>query len=199
MGELIKSLCDHDKKQFDMLKKMESALSYISQILTLQQFYASGNQEIKELVDLKDLLEDAIRLQTVAIDKRNISIKRHYTNSLPKLLIDKNRMMQVILNLLNNSCDAIELNPTDPSEKVIEVKTFSHNDQFGFEIVDNGIGIDPTDINNIFELGKSQKGSTGFGLYYCKMFIENSGGKIVFFSLGSGKGASVKVAFDMMD
>ena len=196
MGELIQSLDDHDKKQFDMLEKMESALSYISQILTLQQFYASGSQEIKEQVDLNDLLEDAVRLQMGTLERRGIAVKRAFLEPMPKLLIDKNRLMQVIVNLVKNSCEAIEMQQSDLAPKVIELKTFAHNDRLGFEIVDNGIGIDPADIDRVLELGQSQKGSSGFGLYYCKMFVENSHGTLVFFSRGPGKGASIKVAFD---
>jgi signal transduction histidine kinase len=196
MGELIHSLDDHDKKQFDMLGRMDAALSYISQILTLQQDYASGSQEIKEQVDLNDLLEDAIRLQMGTLEKRGISIKRNYSETLPKFLIDKNRLMQVIVNLIKNSCEAIDLQQSGPGEKVIDIKTFEQGDQLGFEIVDNGIGIDPADIDTIFDLGKSRKGSSGFGLYYCKMFVEKSNGKLIFFSRGPGKGASVSIAFD---
>ena len=196
MGELIDSLGEHDKKQFDMFEKMESALSYISQILTLQQFYASGSQEIREQVDLNDLFEDAIQLQMGTLEKREISIKRNYTHSLPKLPIDKNRLMQVIVNLIKNSCEAIESQHTGPGQKVLEIKTFLQGGRIGFDIVDNGIGIDPVDVDTIFDLGKSKKGSSGFGLYYCKMFVENSNGKLIFSSPGVGKGASVKIVFD---
>ena len=196
MGELIASLSEHDKKQLDMFERMESALAYISQILTLQQFYASGSQEIKELVDLNIMLEDAIRLQMGTLEKRQITVKRNFAEPLPKLLIDKNRLMQVIVNLLKNSCEAIELQKSDSQQKVIEIRTFANNDQIGFEIVDSGIGIDPADVDGIFELGKSKKGSSGFGLYFCKMFVENSDGQLIFLSRGPGQGASVKIFFD---
>jgi len=195
MGELIQSLSELDKKQLDMFERMESALAYISQILTLQQFYASGSQEIKELVDLNVIIEDAIRLQMGTLEKRQIAIKRNFVQPLPELLIDKNRLMQVIVNLLKNSCEAIELQQSDPQPKVIEIRTFANDDQIGFEIVDSGIGIDPAEIDTIFVLGKSKKGSSGFGLYYCKMFVENSNGKLIFSSQGPGQGASVKVTF----
>jgi len=196
MGELIDSLRAYDKKQFDMFEKMETALAYISQILTLQQFYASGSQEIKELVDLNNMLEDAISLQMGTLEKRQINIKRSFAEPLPKLLIDKNRLMQVIVNLIKNSCEAIESQQSDPQDKVIEIRTFTQNHQLGFEIVDSGIGVNPAEIDTIFKLGKSKKGSTGFGLYYCKMFVEKCNGKLIFFSRGIGKGASVRVAFD---
>jgi len=196
MGELIRSLSEHDEKQLDMLGRMDAALSYISQILTLQQYYASGSQEIKEQIDLNDLLEDAVRLQEGALERRGIAVKRNFLEPMPKLLIDKNRLMQVIVNLVKNSCEAIELQQAGLAEKVIEIKTFAQNDRLGFEILDNGIGIDPADIERVLELGQSRKGSSGFGLYYCKMFVENSHGEFVLFSRGPGKGASVKIVFD---
>jgi PAS domain S-box-containing protein len=149
MGELILSLGDHVKKQFDMLEKMESALSYISQILTLQQYYAKASQEIKEQVDLNGLIEDAIRLQMGIFEKRGIIIKRQYKEPLPKLLIDKNRLMQVIVNLLKNSYEAIDSKQVSSFEKVIQVNTFASEDHIGFKIIDNGIGIDPTESSTM--------------------------------------------------
>jgi signal transduction histidine kinase len=104
--------------------------------------------------------------------------------------------MQVIVNLIKNSCEAIELQHTGPRQKAIEITTFTQNGRLGFDIADNGIGIDPGDIDTIFDLGQSKKGSSGFGLYYCKMFIENSNGELIFSSRGIGKGASVKIVFD---
>jgi len=112
------------------------------------------------------------------------------------LLIDKSRLMQVIVNLTKNSCEAIGLQQSGPGEKIIEIKTFAQPARLGFKIVDNGIGIDPAEIDTIFELGKSQKGSSGFGLYYCKRYVENSNGELFFFSRGPGKGATVSVAFN---
>jgi PAS domain S-box-containing protein len=196
MGELVDSLGGHVQKQFDILEKMESALSYISQILTLQQFYASGSQEYKERVDLNDLIEDAIQLQMGALEKRQIRVKRSYARPLPKLMIDKNRLMQVFVNLIKNSVEAIELRQAGPGDKVLEIKTYAQKEQCILEIIDNGIGIDPAKIDSMFELGKSIKGSSGFGLYYSRMFIDNSGGNLTFSSRGPGKGASVRIVFD---
>jgi signal transduction histidine kinase len=104
--------------------------------------------------------------------------------------------MQVIVNLIKNSCEAIESQHTGPGQKVLEIKTFLQGGRIGFDIVDNGIGVDPGEVDAIFNLGKSKKGSSGFGLYYCKMFVENSNGKLIFSSPGVGKGASVKIVFD---
>ena len=67
----------------------------------------------------------------------------------------------------------------------------------GFEIRDNGIGIDPTDLEKIGEIGQSQKGSTGFGLYYCRIFAKKNHGIFSLTSPGVGKGACASINFDV--
>jgi PAS domain S-box-containing protein len=195
MGELIDSLVTQNRKQADTFNRMESALAYISEILSLQQTYASRQQEAKEVVDLNDLIDDAIRMQMGALEKRRIFVKKQFDDSLPKLLIDKNRLMQVIVNFIKNSYEAIDAKQNDTGEKVITCSSFVENGRVGFRISDNGIGIEPETIEKVFEFGKSRKGSTGFGLHYCKMCVEANGGTISFKSPGFGKGATVSVYF----
>ena len=195
LGELIDSLITQNRKQADTFNRMEKALAYISEILSLQQTYASRDQEAKELVDLNDLIEDAIRMQMGALEKRKIFVKKQFTDRLPKLLIDKNRLMQVVVNFIKNSYEAIDARQNHTGEKEITFSSFMENGHVGFRISDNGIGIDPENIEKIFEFGKSRKGSTGFGLHYCKMCVEANDGKISFNSPGLGKGATVSVRF----
>jgi signal transduction histidine kinase len=79
---------------------------------------------------------------------------------------------------------------------LIRIKTFANNGCVGFEITDNGIGLDPEEIDHIFDFGKSYKGSSGFGLYYCKMFVEDNRGTLTITSPQKGKGTSVTVTFE---
>ena len=78
-------------------------------------------------------------------------------------------------------------------EKWIAFKSFSREGSVWLEITDSGIGIEPDEIETIFEFGKSHKGSSGFGLYYCKMFVEANNGTLTINSPGRGKGAMVSV------
>ena len=74
-------------------------------------------------------------------------------------------------------------------------RTFSENAGIGFSITDTGIGVTPDQIDGIFEYGISSKGSSGFGLYYCRMFVEANGGKLTLTSPGPGDGATVTAWF----
>jgi signal transduction histidine kinase len=66
----------------------------------------------------------------------------------------------------------------------------------GLEIADSGIGIDPAFVPQVFKFGKSSKGSTGFGLHYCKIFVEANNGALSISSPGRGKGATIAVEFE---
>ena len=177
------------------MDKIDSAISYISEILSLQQSYVTAEHEMKAKHDLNTLVEDAIRMQAGALEKRNIRIRRELEPNLPDLLIDKNRFMQVLVNLIKNSYEAID-ELKDARENTITFRTFSDNSKIGLEIRDSGIGIDPAFIPQIFHFGKSSKGSTGFGLHYCKIFVEANSGTMGITSPGKGKGAKVSVEFD---
>ena len=194
MGNLIEALKAFGMQNKNLADKLDQTVAYISEILTLQQAYAASNLEIKENTDLNMILEDAIRMQKSALEKRGICLKKDLDHNLPKLLIDKSRLMQVIVNIIINSYEAIdELNDKD---KVINLKTFSENGKVGLKITDSGIGIEPDKIDTIFEFGKSHKGSSGFGLYYCRMFVDANQGVLTLRSPGKGKGATVEILFE---
>lgn len=197
MEELIRSLFKQKKEKERIVKKMDEAVTYISEILTLQQAYTASKQETKERIDLNALIENAIRMQIDSLEKKQIIVKSELNPKIPSLLIDKNRLMQVIVNFIKNSYEAIE-DLNDNREKWIGFKSFSENGRVGFKITDSGIGIEPANIDTIFEFGESHKGSSGFGLYYCKMFVEANKGIVNMSSPGKGKGATVEVMFKAM-
>ncbi len=135
------------------------------------------------------------RLQAAAIEKRKITVQRELEPDLPRILIEKNRLMQVILNLIKNSCEALDGqdDPQRPNE--IRVRSHAENGKTHLEISDNGVGIAPENISKIGTFGLSTKGSSGFGLFYCKMFVEAHHGTLLIRSEGIGKGASIVMCF----
>ncbi|MBU3914503.1 HAMP domain-containing histidine kinase, partial [bacterium] len=155
--------------------------------------------ENRQLTDVNMLLDDALKMQMSALEKRGIVIRKEMTPDPSLLIIDKNKLMQVIVNLIKNSYEAIDELNDDKREKAITVRSFKKDNTVGFEIADTGIGIEPGMIEIIPKFGQSGKGSSGFGLYYCKMFIEANKGKLAVNSPGKGKGSTVKVTFKMND
>jgi signal transduction histidine kinase len=197
MGELISSLIKREIQMKETCNKIDGGVSYISDILTLQRAYVVSEQETMERTSLNHLIYDAIRTQTGALEKRGITVKENLSSDLPNLIIDKNRLMQVFVNFIKNSYEAIDELGEDDREKVVSFRSFTGDEKIGFQIKDTGIGIEPDRIGTIFEFGRSNKGSSGFGLHYCKMFVEANRGALKITSPGKGKGATVRVEFDI--
>ena len=193
--ELADSMGELQLKKDSSLQIIKDATLYIADILSLNQSYGSTDQEVIENTDLNNLMEHAVRMQLNAIENREILLVKDFDFKLPLIQTDKNRLWQVIVNIIKNAYEAIDHNTDKHSEKKIVIKTFADNNSTGFEIFDSGIGIDPAKSDSLFSFGKSEKGSSGMGLYYCKMFVENHGGTLTLESSGIGKGALVKVHF----
>ncbi|MCP4117054.1 MAG: HAMP domain-containing histidine kinase [Desulfobacteraceae bacterium] len=197
MGQLINSLKSVNDRQQKKIARAESSLAYISEIISLQQNYAPGNREIKETINLNRIIETAVQIHKTAIEKRHIFLRMNLEPDMKQIVIDKSRLLQILVNLLKNSYEAIDQSGRSSGARQIVITTFCTESQIGFEIADTGIGIDPLLADTLFELGKSGKGSSGMGLYYCKMFIQENQGEISMTSEGIETGAAVKVLFDL--
>ena len=126
-----------------------------------------------ELVDIKDLVEHAIK--NVKIDKsKKISIKTKIdTHSL--LSIDPHAIEMAIINLINNAFDAIE------REGKVECRVWKENNVTKLSVADTGKGISDEFIDKfLFKPFKSsKKGGFGVGLFQSKSIIEAHNGRIV--------------------
>ncbi len=195
MGNLVESLEKEEARRLTMVSGMQQATAHISEILSLQQAYSLADQEQRQQTDLNQLIVDALRMQRSALEKRSIGVEKKMAADLPKLLIDKNRLIQVIVNLIKNSYEAIDQVQPGRRKPLICIESAPHRGGVRFRIQDNGVGIEAARLENVFQYGQSSKGTSGFGLYYCKMFIENNHGELRLQSAGLGLGAEIVITF----
>jgi signal transduction histidine kinase len=196
MAQLIDDLGQAYNKNRRTEKKIAEAVGYISEIITMQQAYAASEHEVKRRIDLNTLVDDAIRMQAGALEKRNIQVQKSLDANLLPLIIDKNRLMQVLVNIIKNGYEAIDQLNGQAHEKGMTFRTFIDHTSIGISISDTGIGVDPQNLSRLFDLGHSGKGSSGFGLYYCKMFVEANQGDMTIESDGMDCGTTVSIRFE---
>lgn len=147
------------------LDKIDQTVLRISKIVkSLKSISRESDDLAMERFSIQDLIEDftsicSERLKVLGI-KLNIIFK--ITEDI-KLLCNPVSLSQVLLNLVNNSTDALEHN----SEKWIQLIISKENSKLVFKVVDSGLGISDSYIENIFqpffttkEVGKG----TGLGL-----------------------------------
>lgn len=127
----------------------------------------------KEPTDLANLINQFVKTEKLGHRKINIEIK----DKLPIVYIDNSLIQEVFSNLLDN---AIKFSPYDSK---IKINLNSEKDNILFSIEDQGPGIMPDEVDNLFEKyyrGReitSQRG-LGLGLAICRAIIEKHGGKI---------------------
>lgn len=207
MGELIDSFETARVNQDKTLSNIEAGIDYISEILTLQQAYSAEKQETKQKTYFNSLVQDSIKMQQSSIDKHNPTLTTNFAKNIPAMTIEKNKLIQVVVNFIKNSCESIaQFNALEDAgfsrtKHFIKITScfsdISSNKKIILKISDSGIGVEKKEIDRIFEFGVSTKGSSGFGLYYCKTFVESNNGSLRIKSPGFGKGAMIIMEFNV--
>jgi signal transduction histidine kinase len=169
-------------------------ITHIQDILNIQRQYVSGNEvQERKPVNLRGIIQDCMSMLFASVEKRGIKISIEIPETLPVITGDRTRLMQVILNLLKNSIEAIDINGP---EKKIWLNVAVQDDRVSLRIKDSGHGFDEATGSKIFERGFTTKASgSGLGLHHCKTIIENHNGFLSISSDGFGKGALTTVEF----
>lgn len=123
--------------------------------------------------DLAEVARDAIRL-AVARDK-TVHFELEASEGVPLADMDPDRALQVVLNLLLNAADAAG------EGGVVVVEVGRADDQVSLRVLDDGPGIDPAVIDQLFEPFVTTKPvgeGTGLGLAVCHTLVERAGGSL---------------------
>jgi signal transduction histidine kinase len=128
-----------------------------------------------------------------SLDKRGIKVTIDAPEKLPVIMGDRTQLMQVILNLLKNSIEAIDISAP---EKNIRITGTVRTGSFEIKIQDNGHGFDKATGSKLFERGFTTKASgSGIGLSSCRAIVESHEASIDISSEGFGKGSQTTIKF----
>ncbi|MFZ5898153.1 MAG: HAMP domain-containing sensor histidine kinase [Bacillota bacterium] len=161
----------------------------------------SGSVDLHlEDVQIASLIEDTIARLRLAIEEKEIDISVGYSDELPLVYTDRERLEQVLINLLANAARYT------PRGGRIRVGAESDGKTVRIGVEDNGPGIDPEDVPFVFERfykadrsrTRSQGAGTGLGLAIVKSITENLGGKVSVTST-PGHGARFTVELPLGD
>ena len=134
--------------------------------------------------DMNEVVEDALQGLSVALEESGARIEVEY---LPTVPVDRTQMSQIFQNLLSN---AIKFR--GENMPLIRIWATKNEDEWIFSVQDNGIGIDPSYSETIFEIfkrlhTKEEYPGTGIGLAISRRIIERHGGRIwVTSQIGNG-------------
>jgi PAS domain S-box-containing protein len=169
------------------LRSLVANIEHIKQIVSLQQAYGKASGFLQN-VKPAELVEEAVRLNAIALARHSIRIERDYAD-LPARALDKHKILQVLVNLLSNAKHALDLG--SKPERVLVLAVAEAGDQLDFTVTDNGVGIAPEHLQRIFAHGfTTRKNGHGFGLHSCALAAKQMNGTLTVRSDGPGTGAT---------
>lgn len=177
-----------DKEKKLVALALQECLRMKNLVANLRDFYrpSSGNSE---QVNIHEIFDGLLLMSKKDYQMRKITVVKKYGDNVPHICAVVDQVKQVFLNLLNNAGDACE------GEGVITITTEIIGQDVGVHVEDNGIGIDPKNMNQIFEpffTTKSTLKGTGLGLPVSYGIVKKHGGRIEVES-EQGKGSKFSV------
>ncbi len=168
-------------------------MSMIDDILDLSHFEMTGFTLTKQPTELEPLLQETLGMVADLFRNDAVTLKAEIEPDLPLLELDRTRMRQVFLNLLNNACRFTE-------KGTVCLRAFRQDGEVRIQVVDTGPGIPEEQLARIFtefyqvDYSLSRKhGGTGLGLAICQRFVQAHDGRIWVDSV-MGEGSTFTVA-----
>lgn len=179
LSQNLLQIVDQEKLEEDDFEDIKSSIStIINRSDHLQDFVESYRKlamlptPVKEMTQINALFDDCLRVMNPILKSEKIELINEI-NSSRSILIDKNQMEQVIINLITNSIYALK----GKREKQLFLSSYTENNRFFIIISDNGKGIDPEIQDKIFlPFFTTRKDGAGIGLTLSKNIIEAHGG-----------------------
>ena len=183
------------EKQAEPLKNVyqsnERLMRLVNDLLDLSRLDAGKIEFSPELVSLEEMVSGIVEELRINAEKKGLHIKMvRPSGSLPKIMVDQDKLRQVILNIVDNA-----IKYTKEGGIAIELKKVGEEEEI--EISDTGEGMDEGELNSLFQMFSRATAGTqlhaegaGLGLYVAKQFIEMHRGRIWAESPGKGKGST---------
>lgn len=162
--------------------------------------YFSGKDliSIKSQADMESVVKSAISLTGNMIHKSTRNFKAVYEKNLPNVMGNFQNLEQVVINLIQNACQALD---NANQGLFITVTHDWQNKEMVLTVKDEGRGIPPQNLKYIqepFFTTKRSSGGTGLGLYVSSKIINDHGGSL-HFSSEEGGGTTVEVRLPTID
>jgi hypothetical protein len=163
-----------------VIKESERLTRLINQVLDLAKIESGKAEWHVSEVDLREVIEESVAATSQLYRDRGIDLDVDLPHAVPAVLADRDRLIQVMINLLSNASKFC-------SREAGQVRVRLHRETscLRVDVADNGIGISPTDQDIIFEKFRQvgdtltdKPQGTGLGLPICREIIGHCGGQL---------------------
>lgn len=176
-----------DEKTLEYFRIIDNSTKRMTILInTLLNFSRLGTNKKLSNVDCKELIDSVLADLSVIVKSAKATIE---VSEMPKLNAYEIEFRQIFQNLISN---AIKFHQKDTPPK-IQIRSEKINEGYKFSVSDNGIGIDPSHFDRVFDMFQRLHNTEevfegkGIGLAYCKKIVHMHKGEIwVESELGKG-------------
>ncbi|OWW19927.1 hybrid sensor histidine kinase/response regulator [Noviherbaspirillum denitrificans] len=193
--ELVADDADRVRKTGEIIaRQVEHMTGLIDDLLDIARVTRKLIKLVKDRVDMRQVLSEAVEQVNPLIRKRQHELVLHLSPDPACVLGDYKRLVQVVVNLLNNAAKYT------PENGHISVHLRVPGDEVVLEVSDNGIGMEPALVVRVFELfaqgersSDRSLGGLGLGLPLVRNLVELHGGSVWAKSDGLARGSTFTV------
>ena len=160
------------------LEDIDAGCDRASEVIrSVRAMYRKADRENIRL-SVNDVIEDTLNFLRGDIQRYQVSVRTELPRDLPQVIADRTQLQQVFLNLITNALQA--MGPVTNGERLLVVKSGLRDPgTVGITVEDSGTGIDPSDMEFIFDAQFTTKSDgMGIGLSICRSIIEAHGGRV---------------------
>jgi signal transduction histidine kinase len=145
---------------------------------SVRRLFAAQDVLATEAVDANAVIGDAIAVARVRLDSSAIDVQLQLDPRLPRVAGNEHQLREVLMNLVNNAADAMR-NVAQRTALLSIATTVLDGKTIEIAVADTGTGIDPGDMERIFEAFFTTKpDGMGMGLAICRTIVERHGGTL---------------------
>ncbi len=165
-------LTDQRIEVFTHFVRLNEKIDAIVDVISDQYSHSDSNR-VMENHDLQETIKDSLSVVSESLEDLNIKIHKKFS-SVPKIKINKTKLISILINLARNSQDALTDNPVHNRQITIELKQSDGAILLSFR--DNGKGVSDDQLDKIFAFGyTTKKDHRGYGLHACANYMAEMG------------------------
>ncbi|MNF55657.1 Sensor histidine kinase TodS [compost metagenome] len=188
LNQLVEALAAEQQGIAEELEHLTKSVDHIKEIVATQQSYA-GASSMLEAVRVSDLLEDALRMNAGALQRHRVTVIKEFSE-VPPLLLDKHRLLLILVNLISNAKQALSTQDDRAHVLTLSVRLLEGGN-LQIRVQDDGEGIAAENLTRIFAHGfTTRKDGHGFGLHSCALAAMEMEASLTAHSDGPGQGAA---------
>ena len=161
-----------------VISEGERLTALINDVLDIAKMEAGKVLWKKETVSIDEVIDQSVAATHTLFDQKNIELLTEVDNALPEVEGDKDRLIQVMINLIANAVKFTE-------KGTVTIKAEGVSNTLVISVIDTGAGIALEDFGKVFErfkqttdISTGKPMGTGLGLPICKKIVEYHKGNI---------------------